>query len=90
MLPLLVPDTSLMDVTWSIGPMSLLLIVPAPVLRDGSLPVGFAGLVDGGVVDGGVVDGGVDGLVVDGVVDDGFVDDGLDVPPIVSLSVPFT
>ena len=73
-----VPETSLIEVTRNVAPMSLLLIVPAPG-RDGSV-------VDGGVVDGGVVDGGVAGVAV------GLAVLGVgDVPPIgCSSSVPFT
>ena len=54
LLALQVPDTSLIDETRNVGPMSLLLIVP-PVLRGDSTPVGFA-------------DGGFAGLVDDGFI----------------------
>ena len=80
-LPLQVPDTSLIEETRSVAPMSLPLI--EPVLRDDWPAVEP---VDDGLVDDGFVD---DGLVDDGLVDDGYEDE--DPAPLIECSsVPFT
>lgn len=82
LLPLQVPDTSLIDDTRRVAPMSPLI---EPVLRDDCAPV-EDGFVEDGLVDGGLVD---EGLVDDGLVDEGYEDD--DPIPLIELSsVPFT